>query len=293
MTGAPFRIDTLAIIGVGLIGGSFALALRKAGVVGRVIGVGRSAANLDQARALGIIDEVVTDAAAAAARADLVLVAVPVAQTGEVFRAIASQLAPGCVVSDAGSTKQDVVALARTVFGAKLGQFVPGHPIAGAEQSGAAAARADLYQGRKVVITRLPETAPAALDRVRGAWLACGAQLHSMQPAEHDAVFAAVSHLPHLLAYALVHEVALHENAATLFDYAASGFRDFTRIASSHPQMWRDICVANRTAILTELKRYQVQLGELQAMLEAGDAAALEEVFERARGARELWIKRQ
>ncbi len=293
MSGAPFRINTLALVGVGLIGGSFALALKKAGMVGRVIGVGRSAANLEKARELGIIDEVVADAGAAAARADLVLVAVPVAQTGAVFRAIASQLAPGCVVTDAGSTKQDVVALARAAFGAKLGQFVPAHPIAGAENSGAAAARAELYQGRKVVITPLPDTAPAALERVRAAWLACGAQLHSMQPAEHDAVFAAVSHLPHLLAYALVHEVALHDNAATLFDYAASGFRDFTRIASSHPEMWRDICVANRGAILAELKRYQRQLGELQAMLEAGDAAALEAVFERARSARDGWLKRQ
>ena len=293
MSAAPFRINTLALVGVGLIGGSFALALKKAGMVGRVIGVGRSAANLEKAREMGIIDEVVADAGVAAARADLVLVAVPVAQTGAVFRAIASQLAPGCVVTDAGSTKQDVVALARAAFGAKLGQFVPAHPIAGAENSGAAAARADLYQVRKVVITPLPETAPAALERVRAAWLACGAQLHSMQPAEHDAVFAAVSHLPHLLAYALVHEVALHDNAATLFDYAASGFRDFTRIASSHPEMWRDICVANRGAILAELKRYQGQLGELQAMLEAGDAAALEAVFERARSARELWLKRQ
>lgn len=293
MSGAPFRINTLALVGVGLIGGSFALALKKAGMVGRVIGVGRSAANLEKARELGIIDEVEADAGAAAARADLVLVAVPVAQTGAVFRAIASQLAPGCVVTDAGSTKQDVVALARAAFGAKLGQFVPAHPIAGAENSGAAAARAELYQGRKVVITPLPDTAPAALERVRAAWLACGAQLHSMQPAEHDAVFAAVSHLPHLLAYALVHEVALHDNAATLFDYAASGFRDFTRIASSHPEMWRDICVANRGAILAELKRYQGQLGELQAMLEAGDAAALEAVFERARSARDGWLKRQ
>ena len=293
MSGAPFRINTLALVGVGLIGGSFALALKKAGMVGRVIGVGRSAANLEKARELGIIDEVVADAGAAAARADLVLVAVPVAQTGAVFRAIASQLAPGCVVTDAGSTKQDVVALARAAFGAKLGQFVPAHPIAGAENSGAAAARAELYQGRKVVITPLPDTAPAALERVRAAWLACGAQLHSMQPTEHDAVFAAVSHLPHLLAYALVHEVALHDNAATLFDYAASGFRDFTRIASSHPEMWRDICVANRGAILAELKRYQRQLGELQAMLEAGDAAALEAVFERARSARDGWLKRQ
>ena len=293
MAAGSLRINTLVVIGVGLIGGSFALALKKAGAVGKVIGVGRSAANLQQARALGIIDAVANDAAAAVAGADMVLVAVPVAQTGAVLRAIAPQLAPDCVVTDGGSTKQDVVALARACLGAKLSQFVPAHPIAGAENSGAAAARADLYQGRKVVITALPETAPAALERVRAAWLACGAELRSMQPAEHDAVFAAVSHLPHLLAYALVHDVALHDNATTLFDYAAGGFRDFTRIASSHPEMWRDICIANRAAILTELNRYQRQLDGLQRMLEAGDAAALESVFTQARKARDGWLKGQ
>lgn len=291
MTTTAFRIDTLVVIGVGLIGGSFALALKKAGVVGRVVGVGRSAANLEAAKALGIIDVRVDDPAAAVVGADLVLVAVPVAQTEAVLRAIAPKLAPGCVVSDGGSTKQDVVALARACLGTKIGQFVPAHPIAGAENSGAAAARADLYQGRKVVITPLPETAAAALERVRAAWLACGAQLRSMQASEHDAVFAAVSHLPHLLAYALVHDVALHDNAGTLFDYAASGFRDFTRIASSSPEMWRDICVANRTAILAELKRYQGQLAALQTLLEAGDGAGLEAVFTRARSARDGWLK--
>ncbi len=293
MSASPLRIDTLVIVGVGLIGGSFALALKQARVVGRVIGVGRSPANLDKARVLGIIDEVVTDAGAAAARADMVLVAVPVAQTEGVLRAIAPHLAPGCVVTDGGSTKQEVVALARACLGAKLGQFVPAHPIAGAENSGAAAARAELYKGRKVVLTPLPETAANAVARVRAAWLACGAELRTMQPAEHDAVFAAVSHLPHLLAYALVHDVALHDNAGTLFDYAASGFRDFTRIASSHPEMWRDICVSNKTAILVELQRYQSQLAQLQAMLESGDAAALEAVFERARTARDGWLKKQ
>ncbi len=289
---AAFRVNTLAVIGVGLIGGSFALALKQAGVVGRVIGVGRSASNLDKARALGIIDEVATDAAAVAS-ADMIMVAVPVAQTEGVLRAIAPRLAPGCVVTDGGSTKQDVVALARACLGAKLSQFVPAHPIAGAENSGAAAARAELYRGRKVVLTPLPETTASAVERVRAAWLACGAELRTMQPAEHDAVFAAVSHLPHLLAYALVHDVALHDNAGTLFDFAASGFRDFTRIASSHPEMWRDICISNKTAILVELQRYQAQLARLQGMLESGDAAALEAVFERARTARDGWLKKQ
>jgi prephenate dehydrogenase len=287
----PFRIETLAVVGVGLIGGSFALALKRAGAVGKVIGVGRSAANLAHAKSLGVIDVIEADLARAMSGADLVLVAVPVAQTDTVLRAIAPHVGPDCVVTDGGSTKQDVVAMARAALGAKISQFVPAHPIAGAENSGAAAARAELYQGRKVVITPLPETSGAATERVRAAWLACGAELRAMQPAEHDAVFAAVSHLPHLLAYALVHDVALHDNAGTLFDYAASGFRDFTRIASSHPEMWRDICVANRDAILVELKRYQAQLGEMQRMLEAGDAAALEAVFERARSARDGWLK--
>lgn len=293
MGAARFHINTLAVIGVGLIGGSFALALKKAGAVDRVIGVGRSAANLAQAKALGVIDEAANDLAAAVSVADLVLVAVPVAQTEAVLRALAPHLGADCVVSDGGSTKQDVVALARACLGAKIGQFVPAHPIAGAENSGAAAAHAELYQGRKVVITPLPETSPAAIARVREAWLACGAELRSMQPAEHDAVFAAVSHLPHLLAYALVHDIARHDNAATLFDYAAGGFRDFTRIASSHPEMWRDICVANRSAILAELTRYQGQLTALQRMLASGDAAALEALFEQARQARDNWLKGQ
>jgi len=293
VSASALHIETLVVVGVGLIGGSFALALKQAGVVGRVIGVGRSAANLAQATQLGVIDAVETDLARAVAAADMVLVAVPVAQTEAVLRAIAPHIGPACVVTDGGSTKQDVVAMARAALGAKIAQFVPAHPIAGAENSGAAAARADLYQGRKVVITALPETRADALERVRAAWLACGAELRAMQAAEHDAVFAAVSHLPHLLAYALVHDVALHDNAATLFDYAAGGFRDFTRIASSHPEMWRDICVANRAAILPELRRYQAQLTAMQHLLEAGDAAGLESVFERARAARDGWLKRQ
>jgi prephenate dehydrogenase len=293
VSGKSFCVETLVVIGVGLIGGSFALALKKAGLVGRVIGVGRSAGNLAQAKTLGVIDVIEADMAHAVSAADLVLVAVPVAQTESVLRAIGPHIGPGCVVTDGGSTKQDVVALARAALGDKITRFVPAHPIAGAENSGAAAARAELYQGRKVVITPLPETSAAAVERVRAAWLACGAELRTMQPAEHDAVFAAVSHLPHLLAYALVHDVALHDNAGTLFDYAASGFRDFTRIASSHPEMWRDICVANRSAILVELKRYQAQLTEMQRMLEAGDADALESVFARAREARDNWLKRQ
>jgi prephenate dehydrogenase len=286
-------IEKLVVVGVGLIGGSFALALREQGAVRHVTGVGRSAANLARAKEMGVVDEIVSDLPAALAGADLVLVAVPVAQTEGVLRGIAPHLKPGTIVTDAGSTQQDVVAMARACLGAKIGQFVPAHPIAGAEQSGVGAARADLYRGKKVVIAPLAENAAAALEKVRAAWTACGAQLREMDPAQHDAVFAAVSHLPHLLAYALVHDVALHDNASTLFDYAASGFRDFTRIASSHPEMWRDICIANRKAILIELARYQDQLDALKNMLAHADGAAIEAVFNKARSARDKWLKRQ
>ena len=284
-------LERLAVIGVGLIGGSFALALRSAGLARQVIGAGRSPGNLELALQHGVIDAIAADAAQAAQGADLVIVATPVAQVPEVFAAIEPVLGTKAVVTDAGSTKQDVVAAARAALGAKLAQFVPAHPIAGAEHGGAIAATADLFRGKRVVLTPLAETSPQALAQVEQAWEACGARLFRMAPREHDAVFAAVSHLPHLLAYALVHDIAERGNAAQLFGYAASGFRDFTRIASSHPEMWRDICVANREALLAELERYGAQLAALRPMIERGDAAALERVFAAARAARERWLK--
>ncbi|TAK46012.1 MAG: prephenate dehydrogenase/arogenate dehydrogenase family protein [Betaproteobacteria bacterium] len=285
----PF--ERLAVIGVGLIGGSFALALRSAGLARQVIGAGRSPGNLELALRRGVIDAIAADAAQAAQGADLVIVATPVAQVPEVLAAIEPVLGTKAVVTDAGSTKQDVVAAARAALGAKLAQFVPAHPIAGAEHSGAMAATADLFRGKRVVLTPLAETSPQALAQVEQAWEACGARLFRMAPREHDAVFAAVSHLPHLLAYALVHDIAERGNAAQLFGYAASGFRDFTRIASSHPEMWRDICVANREALLAEIERFGAQLAALRPMIERGDAAALERVFATARAARERWLK--
>jgi len=281
----------LAVIGVGLIGGSFALALKQAGKVSHVVGVGRNRANLDLARERRIIDAIAPDAATAARDADVVLVAAPVAQSAAIFGALAATLKPGAVVTDAGSTKRDVVAAARAALGAKLGQFVPAHPIAGAEKSGAAAASAELFRERRVVLTPLKENAAAATSKVRSLWEACGARVTRLEPEEHDAVLAAVSHLPHLLAYALVHDVAERANAEQLFSYAAGGFRDFTRIASSHPEMWRDICVANRDLLLGELTRYQAQLGRVEKLLQASDAAALEKLFAQAREARDRWLK--
>ena len=278
----------LAVIGVGLIGGSFALALRQAGKVSHVLGVGRNRANLEFARERRIIDAIAPDAASAVREADLVLVAAPVAQ----FPAIFSELRDcKALITDAGSTKRDVIAAARAVFGKGIAQFVPGHPIAGAEQSGAAAASADLFRDRRVVLTPLPENRAESVTQIEHMWEACGARVTRLGAEEHDAVLAAVSHLPHLLAYALVHDIARRANAEQLFAYAAGGFRDFTRIASSHPEMWRDICVANRDRLLAELSSYEGELEKVRALVEAGDGAALEKLFTEARDARNRWLK--
>jgi prephenate dehydrogenase len=285
------RIDKLVVVGVGLIGGSFALALKGAGAVGRVVGVGRSARNIYRAQELKIIDSAGAPDAATFGDADLVLLAVPVGQMQDVMRTIAPLLGDKTVVTDAGSTKEDVVALARKELKASLARFVPGHPIAGTEKSGAEAAFPELYRERKVVLTPLKGTSPRAKALVKGAWESCGAKVFELEPREHDAVLATVSHLPHVLAYALVDRVAASRDAKRLFSYAAGGFRDFTRIASSHPEMWRDICMANRKALLTELDRYGRGLARVKRMLERGDAKALEALFAGARAARDRWLK--
>ena len=283
----------IVIFGVGLIGGSFALALKAAGEVEEVVGFGRSIATLTQALELGIIDRLGVNPGQEVADADLVLIATPVGQMSEIMARIAPYLGADTVVTDGGSTKSDVVAAARAAFGERIGQFVPAHPIAGAENSGAAAARADLYRERKVVLTPLPENSVLNVARVRSAWEWCGALIHELSPAEHDRVFAAVSHLPHLLSFALVHDLAVRENSDLFFTFAASGFRDFTRIAASHPEMWRDISLANREALLDELDRYRAQLDEVRVALAAGDGSRLEEIFDTARTARRAWQELQ
>jgi prephenate dehydrogenase len=279
----------VVVFGVGLIGGSFALGLKAAEQVGEVVGFGRSVATLTQALDLGIIDRVGANPGQEVADADLVLIASPVGQMPEIMARIAPYIGPETVVTDGGSTKAGVVSAVREHFGAKAGQFVPAHPIAGAENSGAAAARADLYRDKKVVLTPLPENPVLSVARVRSAWEWCGAQIFELKPEEHDRVFAAVSHLPHLLSFALVHDLAIRENSDLFFTFAASGFRDFTRIAASHPEMWRDICLANRVALLDELDRYRAQLDELRGALAGGDGAVLEKTFEVARSARRAW----
>ncbi|HWA12389.1 MAG TPA: prephenate dehydrogenase/arogenate dehydrogenase family protein [Burkholderiales bacterium] len=289
---AEFRSDRLVVIGVGLIGGSVAAALRKAGCVKHVVGVGRSAANMARARELGVIDEIAGDPASAARDADTVLLAVPVQQNERVLGALSGALAPGALLTDAGSTKQDFVAAARRLAPARLAGIVPGHPIAGAEHTGVDAASPTLFQGRNVVLTPLPENAAAAVDRAEALWRSCGARVTRMSPQHHDRVFSAVSHLPHMLAYALVHMIATRPDAEELFGFAASGFRDFTRIAGSSPEMWRDIATANREALVADLEAYQAQVAALTERLRAGDGAELERLFEAARRARSDWLAR-
>jgi prephenate dehydrogenase len=276
----------LAVIGVGLIGGSFALALKQAKQVSQVVGVGRNAANLKTALERGIIDSTAPDAAAAARGADLVLVATPVGQFPAVFAALKESKA---LITDGGSTKRDVIAAARKALGAGIARFVPAHPIAGAEKSGAAAASADLFKNRRVVLTPLEENSAKDISAVESAWKSCGASVSRMSAEEHDAVLATVSHLPHLLAYALVHEVAGRDNSAQLFSFAAGGFRDFTRIASSHPEMWRDICAANRDRLLREIEKFSVKLEQVKKLLD--NPAQLEKLFAEARDARDKWIR--
>lgn len=288
---AARKFSKIVLIGVGLIGGSFALALKRCGLVAHVVGMERNPAALQRALALGIVDAGSDDLRSALDGADLVVIAAPVAQTGAILSAMYPLLAPNTVVTDTGSTKSDVVASARLALRDKIGQFVPAHPIAGRESNGPDAAIADLYHGKKLVLTPLPENSRATIDVVAAAWLGCGAQPHYLEPLQHDQVFAAVSHLPHLLAYALVDQITTQPQADLRFQYAASGFRDFTRIAGSSPEMWRDISLANRDALLDELKVYQTQLQRMADALASGDGAALLDLFSNAQAARHRWIR--
>lgn len=286
------RIEKLVVIGVGLIGASCALALRAAGAVGHIVGVGRSKANLERALARGAIDRAVLlrdDWAREVTGADFVLIAIPVAQCREIFATLAPALGERAILTDAGSTKQDVVSAARECLGHRLPQFVPGHPIAGNERSGADAADPALYVGRQVILTPLPETSAAAMERVEAFWTACGARVERLDPARHDRILAAVSHLPHLLASTLVAELAARKDSAEYLSHAGSGFRDFTRIAGSSPEMWRDVALANREALLTELASYRTALDALALSIEHGDRAALDTMLARAAETRRRW----
>jgi len=291
--GRPPLIGKLVVFGVGLIGGSFALALKKRRAVAHVVGVGRSRANLLAARRLGIIDEIAADAGAAVKDADLVLLAVPLGQTRAVLAQIAPHLAAHTVVSDAGSTKRDVIAAARRQLGATFARFVPAHPIAGTEKSGAEAAFAELFENRNLIVTSEPETSARALKLVTAAWKLAGMRILSMDAAKHDRMFALVSHLPHLLSFTAVGNIAGYPDAARLFQHIGGGFRDLTRIAGSSPEMWRDICIANRDPILAALDGYLSDLEAVRGMVEASDGQGLAMKFSTARNARAKWIKPQ
>jgi prephenate dehydrogenase len=282
------KIETLAIIGVGLIGGSLSLALKQTGAVGRVIGVGRSRANLQEALDLNVIDEI-GDLIPTAQRADVIFIATPVAQMPAIFQTLSTHAKPQCVVFDGGSTKQDVVAAARMHLGARVSRFVPSHPIAGTEKTGASAAFATLYQQRKAVVCPMPETDADAREQVDAIWRACGADVRTLSAQQHDEIFAAVSHVPHVLAFALVDELAQSPLAPEYFDYAASGFRDFTRIAAGSPEMWRDISFANKAAIRNHIARFRAVLDQYDAWLAADDAERLNAGYTRASEARRKW----
>jgi prephenate dehydrogenase len=288
----PVHIDKLAVIGVGLIGASCALALRGASAVTRVVGIGRSQANLDRALARGAIDNGVLldgDWTHEVADANLVLIAIPVSQYRSVLSSLADVIDARTIVTDAGSTKQDVVRTARETLKGRLPQFVPGHPIAGNERSGAEAGDASLYVGRQVILTPLPETSASALALVADFWTACGARIARLDPARHDRILAAVSHLPHLLASTLVSELASRKDSVEYLGNAGSGFRDFTRIAGGSPEMWRDIALANRDALLLELAAYRTALDALALSIDHGDYAARDKLLTRAAEARRQW----
>ncbi len=286
-----FPLKKLVIFGVGLIGGSVALALKKQANAPLCVGVGRNQANLDQALALHIIDEAATDIATALQDADMVLIAAPVAQTKSILQSIQPHLKQQTIITDAGSTKTDILAIAKEILGAQANQFIGGHPIAGAERSGATAAMRDLYHGKNVVLTPTAENTVEQINQVRQLWQSCGANVIEMSAEKHDGIFATVSHLPHLLAFALVEDIASRDNADELFQFAASGFRDFTRIAGSSPEMWRDISFANKTALLSEITSYEQALSSLKQSLKNDDADALEAAFQRASDARNQWAK--
>lgn len=280
-------IRRLCVIGVGLIGGSLARALRQAGEVGEVVGSGRHEDNLRAAVRLGVVDRYDTDPARAVAGADVVVVAVPLGAIEPVLRAIVPHLAPETVVTDVGSAKGSVVADVERIYGYIPPNFVPGHPIAGTEKSGVEASFAELFQRRRVILTPLAETAAAAHRLVRRMWELTGAEVVDMGVRHHDAVLAATSHLPHMLAYTLVDTLARLDDRAEIFRFAAGGFRDFTRIASSDPRMWHDICVANREPLLEMIALFGADLSRLAEAIRNDDRAAILATFERAKRARD------
>lgn len=280
-------IKRLAIIGVGLIGGSLARALRQHSYVDEIVGCGRGKANLDTALELGVIDRYTHDPAEAVVDADMIVVAVNLRTIPTIFESIAPSVGPDAIITDVGSAKEQVILAAERHLGAAFKRFVPGHPIAGTERSGVEASFAELYVDHRVILTPTPMNEEAALSQVRDMWARTGAQVKQMDAALHDEVLAATSHLPHMVAFALVDCLSSMESSAEIFDFAAGGFRDFTRIASSNPPMWCDIALENRQALLRQLEAFEKTLSDLKRFLYDMDEDAMLALFERAKSARD------
>jgi prephenate dehydrogenase len=288
-------IRKLVVIGVGLIGGSFALAMRRSGATSNVVGVGRSRNNLDTALRLGLLDRALTldePWTAELHDADLVFFATPVGQMPSLFAAVAPHVGSRTLLTDGGSTKQDVIAAARSHLGPAFPRFVPGHPIAGTEHSGASAAFEALFRDRVVVLTPVAETDSAAVTSIDDCWQRCGAVVRRLAAERHDTILSAVSHLPHVLAFALMSELSGRPDADEYFDLAGTGLRDVTRLAGSHPGLWRDVCLANSEALRSDIARYRRMLDRIDALIEQRDGDALLALYTRARTARDAWIDR-
>ncbi len=286
--------NKVAIVGVGLIGGSLAAAIKANKLALHIVGIGRQQSTLNEALVLGLVDSISLDTKAVS-DCDLIVLCMPVAQTESTLRAIYPYLTPTVLITDVGSTKQDVVMAAKRVLGDgaskqdKIRQFIPAHPIAGKAQHGPSAAEANLYVDKRVIITPLPENTPDAVLQITNLWQIIGAHTSQMSPLHHDTVFASVSHLPHLLAYALVVQIIQSEDAQVKFSHAGAGFRDFTRIAASSPEMWRDIFFANKDALLNDLRIYQAVLESMASMLITNNGAGLESMITKAATTRQSW----
>ena len=283
-------IDRLAIVGVGLIGGSLALALKRAGAVGHVVGCGRSQQNLQKGVELGVIDSYEISISDAVKGADTVVLSVPLGAMQSVFEQIRDVIGDRTVITDVGSAKQSVVDIASANLGPRIAQFVPGHPIAGTEKSGVEAGFASLYQDRRVILTPLDSTDRAAIDKIDAMWRQTGASVEYLEVEHHDKVLAATSHLPHMLAYALVNYLSRLNDHEEIFNYAAGGFRDFTRIASSDPVMWRDVCISNGDALLSLIEGYKDELDQVAAAIRDADQERLLQLFGKAKSERDSLI---
>lgn len=286
-----FRIKRLCLIGVGLIGGSLLRALRRADVVDEIVGCGRNRNSLETALKLGVIDRIEQDPVKAVSAADMVVLAVPLGAMQSIFTVIAPALAADAVLTDVGSAKGSVVSAAERAFTELPGGFVPGHPVAGTEKSGVEASFAELFDGRRVILTPTAHSSAIAISRTRAMWQACGAEVIEMGIAHHDEVLAATSHLPHMLAYSLVDMLARRDDSQEIFDYAAGGFRDFTRIASSDPTMWHDIALANQDALASLLEQFSLDLQKLAEAVREGDSDYLKNIFTRAKQVRDEYME--